>query len=137
MVKYLFKPNNLHLLLLAALSLLTLASKVPVPTCNAPRISEVYLPISLQETQTFNMDDFFGGYNLNFDIVSKPTHVGIRQKVFPLKNKTQPQPGLRNYHIGGEGNGWGNTLVTLSEENNSTVLKMVILTQLMIKRLKE
>lgn len=101
MVKYLFKPYTSLLLLLALLALLASASKVPVPTCNAPRISELYLPISLQETQTFNMDEFFGGYNLNYDIVSKPAYVGIRSKLFTLKNKTQPQPGLRNYHIGG------------------------------------
>jgi len=114
MVKYLFVGRLATLLLFACLSFLAHTSRAPSPICNAPRTGFIDLPISLLETQTFNLDDMFSGYNLAFSIPNKPEYTFIRDKLTTLKSKDVPQPGLRNYHIGGEQNGWGNTLVTLS-----------------------
>jgi len=33
------------------------------------------------------------------------------------------QPGLKNYHLDHNGNKWGNTLVTISVNGNSTILR--------------
>jgi hypothetical protein len=72
MVKYLSSNTRTLLLLVTILLTTALASKVPIPTCNSPRIQLSDLPISLQETQTFNMNDIFSGYNLNITIPTKP-----------------------------------------------------------------
>jgi len=69
------------------------------------------------------MNDIFHGYNLNITIPDKPEFVYIRDKVTKLKTAEKAQPGLRNYHLGHEGNQWGNTLVTISVEDNSTRLR--------------
>jgi len=125
MVKYLFVGARLAtLLLLALLSVQILSiSRAPIATCNSPRQGMIELPISLQETQSFNLDDMFSGYNLAFSIPNQNNYTYLRSKLSTLKSKSVPQPGLTNYHIGGEQNGWGNTLVTLSVENNSTIIR--------------
>lgn len=110
------------MLVLMVLMTMVLASKVPVPSCNAPRINLQDLPISLQETQTYRMDDLFTGYNLNFSIPSKPSFVGIRPKLLQTAGVAKPMPGLKNYHFGHRGNQWGNTLVTISVVNGSTII---------------
>lgn len=110
------------MLVLVALISMTLASKVPVPSCNAPRINLQDLPISLQETQTYRMDDLFSGYNLNFSIPSKPSFVGLRPKLLQTAGVAKPMPGLKNYHFGHRGNQWGNTLVTINVVNGTTVI---------------
>lgn len=118
MVKYLSKGNWLLVLLLTAV----LASKVPEPTCNTPRFNMLDRPISLQETQHFRMDELFSGYNLNITIPSQPDFVGLRPKLVKTAGSSTPLPGLRNYHFSHTGNVWGNTLVTLSEVNGSTII---------------
>jgi hypothetical protein len=59
-------------ILIATLSVSAMGSKVPVPVCNAPRVSLNDLPISLDEIQTFNMNDIFSGYNIRLSIDKKP-----------------------------------------------------------------
>ncbi len=60
--------------LLAALVTLLLASTLlayspePIPICQQPSVNLKDLPISLFETQTFNMNDFFYGLNLEFNL---------------------------------------------------------------------
>lgn len=56
MVKYLSRSGAKALLVLAAVLCAVLASKVPTPTCNSPKITFNDFPISLQETQSFNMN---------------------------------------------------------------------------------
>lgn len=114
MVKYLSKGRGLTILLLAAIVTIAAASKTPVPTCNSPKIALQDLPISLQETQTFNMDDFFSGYNLNITIPSKVDGVDIRPKLFKTAGEAKPMPGLKNYHFSHRGNQWGDNLVAIS-----------------------
>lgn len=124
MVKYL--PGSALWLLLGLALLLTVvspASKAPVPTCNSPKINLLDFPISLHETQTYNMNDIFSGYNLNLTIPTKPSFVNIREKISKLKDFPRQQPGLRNYHLDHNGNNWGNTLVTLSTDGNNSVLR--------------
>ena len=58
--------------LIATLSVTVMGSKVPIPVCNAPRVALNDLPISLDETQTFNMNDIFSGYNVRLSIDQKP-----------------------------------------------------------------
>jgi len=110
----------LGLLLLASLAA---ASKAPVPTCNAPDVTLGQFPISLHETQTYNMNDIFTGYNLNMSIPVKPNFVYIREKLVKTQESLKAQPGLRNYHLDHNGNKWGNTLVTISVNGNSTILR--------------
>jgi hypothetical protein len=65
----------------------------------------------------------FSGYNLAFSIPNQPNYLTMREKLTKQKSKNVSQPGLRNFHIGGERNGWGNSLVTISVENNSTIIR--------------
>jgi hypothetical protein len=123
MVKYLSRSPKLWLLCLALLFSLISASKVPVPTCTSPKVALQDFPISLHETQSFDMNDVFSGYNLNITIPTKPEFVFLREKLFKLKSAPLNQSGLRNYHLSHEGNVWGNTLVTLSVFGNNTVLR--------------
>ncbi len=118
MVKYLSKGSWLLVLLLTVV----LTSKVPEPTCSTPSINLQDLPISLQETQHFRMDDLFSGYNLNITIPSQPDFVGLRPKLSKTAGVSSPLPGLRNYHFSHTGNTWGNNLVTLSVVNDSTII---------------
>lgn len=123
MVKYLSRSGGSALLVLAAVLCAALASKVPVPTCNSPRISFNDFPISLQETQSFNMNEYFSGYNLNITIPNRQEFVFIREKVTKLKTQARNQSGLRNYHFAHNGNAWGSVLVTLSVFGNDTTLR--------------
>lgn len=70
MVNYLSRSVGILLAVLITVGLAI--SKAPVPTCNSPRVNLQDLPISIQETQSFNMNDFFSGYNLNLTIPNKP-----------------------------------------------------------------
>jgi hypothetical protein len=71
MVKNLFGLIAIGLLALG-LSITVSASRTPLPSCNAPLLAETTLPITLDETQTYNMNDLFSGYNLRLTIESKP-----------------------------------------------------------------
>lgn len=123
MVKYLSRSPTTFLILAALLLSLAAASVAPVPTCNSPRIALQDLPISLRETQSFDLNDFFSGYNLNFSVITKPEFVFLRDKLTTLKQTPKNQSGLRNYHLASEGNSWGATLVTLSVFGNDTTLR--------------
>jgi hypothetical protein len=123
MVKYLSRSPTTFLLLAALLLSLAAASVAPVPTCNSPRTALQDLPISLRETQSFDLNDFFSGYNLNFSIPTKPEFVFLRDKLTTLKQTAKNQSGLRNYHLGSEGNSWGSVLVTLSVFGNDTIVR--------------
>lgn len=123
MVKYLSRSTTIFLLLVTLLFSLAQASVAPVPSCSSPRIALQDLPISLRETQSFDLNDFFSGYNLNFSIPTKPEFVFLRDKLTTLKQTPQNQSGLRNYHLASEGNSWGATLVTLSVFGNDTIIR--------------
>jgi hypothetical protein len=56
-MKYLFT-----ILLLAAASYAL--SPEPLPSCTSPKFEANDLPISLNEAQSFNLDDYFTGFNL-------------------------------------------------------------------------
>lgn len=119
MVKYL-SASTFGLFFLVLLLTTALASKVPSPICNSPKIKLQDLPVSLREVQNYNLNNIFSGYNLNITIPDKPDFVYLRDKVTKLKNVEKQQPGLRNYHLSHEGNQWGHTLVTVSVEENNT-----------------
>lgn len=79
MVKYLSPSWKGWLLCLALLLTLSAASKVPVPTCSSPKTPLLDLPISINEVQSWNLNDIFSGYNLNITIPSsKPEFVFLR-----------------------------------------------------------
>jgi hypothetical protein len=101
----------------------TLSSKVPEPSCNSLKGKLFDIPISLYETQNYNMNDYFSGYNLNITIPKKPDFVYIREKITKIKTAEKTQPGLINYNLMHEGNQWGNTLITISVEEDSTRLR--------------
>jgi hypothetical protein len=67
MVKNLFGSKSMMLLVIGLLAI-AMASKIPLPTCNAPKLALSSLPITLDETQTYNMNDIFSGYNLKLTI---------------------------------------------------------------------
>jgi hypothetical protein len=69
------------------------------------------------------MNDIFSGYNLNITIPTKPEFVFLREKITKLKDSPKNQSGLRNYHLGHNGNSWASSLVTLSVFGNDTVLR--------------
>ena len=55
--------------LLVTVLLVTLGaglSPEPIPTCSTPKIELRNLPVSLNEIQTFNVNDLFTGFNLDF-----------------------------------------------------------------------
>jgi hypothetical protein len=78
MVEYLSRSPKLWLFFVAVLLSVAAASKVPVPSCNSPKINLQDYPISLQEVQSFNMNDVFSGYNLNISIPNRPEFVFFR-----------------------------------------------------------
>lgn len=105
----------MRLLLLLAITVLAMAlSPEPVPTCSVPDITLKDLPISLNEIQTFNINDIFKGYNLNYTLVGAPNFVFLREKFRLFKSQNISQAGLKSYHMDHEGNQWGRKLVTVS-----------------------
>lgn len=91
-------------------------SPEPVPICQQPSVHLKSLPISLHEMQTYNMNDFFYGLNLEFNLSeSAPDFVRLSQKLRLNKNQSILQTGLKNYHLEHRENSWGNNLITLSE----------------------
>lgn len=66
------------ILLLSIVVLLSAMSPEPVPTCSTPQIKLKDLPISLNEIQTFNANELFKGYNLNYSLVGAPDFVYMR-----------------------------------------------------------
>ena len=65
-------------ILLAIVVLAYSISPEPVPTCSTPHITLKDFPISLQETQSFNANDIFRGYNLNYSLIGAPNFVFMR-----------------------------------------------------------
>ena len=122
MVKYLSRYACLALVLAICLLATVHASKVPLPSCNSPKIALQDWPISLHETQQFNLDNFFSGYNLNLTIPSKPDFVQLRPKIQQTAVVNKPMPGLQSYHYAHMGNRWGGVLVTISVNGNNTVV---------------
>lgn len=60
----------MKLILLLSIVIVALAiSPEPIPTCSQPDITLKDLPISPFEIQTFNLNDIFKGYNLNYTLV--------------------------------------------------------------------
>ena len=56
-------------------------SPEPAPTCSPPSFNLQELPITVGETQTFNMDDFFTGFNMQYDLsATAPTFAHLREK---------------------------------------------------------
>lgn len=74
------------LLILAIFAFLAQTSNVPAPTCSSPHYGYKDLPISLQESQTFNLDDIFSGYNLSFSISNKPNFTFLHVKFMHLES---------------------------------------------------
>lgn len=97
-MKYLF---TIILLLVAASSL----SPEPVPTCTGPRFQPNDIPISLNEVQTYNLDEYFTGFNLEFNLSSSaPDFAYLTQKTDVVKNFNKAQPGLKSHHLDHNGN---------------------------------
>jgi hypothetical protein len=80
-------------------------------------------PISLQETQTFNPNELFKGYNLRYELLNGPDFVYLRDKFKLTKTQDKPQPGFKSYHFDHEKNSWGTKLVTISEQNDSSIIR--------------
>jgi hypothetical protein len=57
------------------------ASQLPFPTCNSPNLAPSDVPIALDESQFFNMDDIFSGYNLKFSVKNGPSFVDLKEKM--------------------------------------------------------
>lgn len=105
----------MRLILLLSLVVIALClSPEPVPTCSAPHITLKDLPISLNEIQTFNPNEMFHGYNLNYTLLGNPDFVNIRDKFKLFKTQNITQKGLKNFHMDHQDNHWGPKLVTLS-----------------------
>lgn len=66
------------ILLLSIIVLALTISPEPVPTCSKPDITLKDFPISVNEIQTFNVNDIFRGYNLNFTLNGAPDFVYMR-----------------------------------------------------------
>ena len=67
--------------LLLIISIVVLAAAIspePIPTCSRPDSVERIFPISVNEVQTFNVNDIFKGYNLNYTLVGAPDFVYLR-----------------------------------------------------------
>lgn len=102
------------LLLVAAAGL----SPEPIPSCSTPNIVLQDLPVSLNEIQSFNVNDIFTGFNLDFELSSTtPDFVYLRAKTELYKSFDTQQPGLKSHHLEHNGNNWGRHLITLSEDN--------------------
>ena len=99
-------------------------SPEPAPTCSPPTVFFKEFPITLNEIQTFNVDDLFTGFNLQYNLSSSaPDFVHFRDK-FKLTHSTPyPQKGLTSYHLEHRGNEWGKELITLSEEDTMTKIR--------------
>jgi hypothetical protein len=66
--------------------------------------------------QLYNLDDYFTGFNLEFNLSSSaPDFVRLKQKTEVVRNFNKTQPGLKSYHLDHNGNEWGKNLITLSE----------------------
>ena len=97
-MKYLFA---IFLLLVVTFAL----SPEPVPTCNGPKFEPNDIPVSLHETQSYNLDDYFTGFNLEFNVSSSaPDFVYLTQKTDVVKSMNKSQPGLKSYHFDHFGN---------------------------------
>lgn len=62
-MKYLFVA-----LLLASVGICL--SPEPVPHCSYPKYAASEFPITLHEVQKFNLDEYFTGFNLEFNLTS-------------------------------------------------------------------
>jgi len=74
-------------------------SPEPVPTCSKPDITLKDLPISPFEVQSFNLNDIFKGYNLNYQLIGNPDFVTLRNKFELYKRQNISQPGLKSFHM--------------------------------------
>ncbi len=45
-------------------------SPEPIPTCTPPKYEANDIPISLNEVQSYDLDDYFTGFNLEFNLSS-------------------------------------------------------------------
>lgn len=111
------------LLLLSIIILAFSLSPEPVPTCSVPDVTLKDFPISIDEIQSFNANEIFTGYNLNFTLVGAPDFVLLRDKFKLYKSQNITQKGFKNYHLDHEKNTWGKKLVTVSEVGNSTIIR--------------
>ncbi len=111
------------LLLLSFLVLAMTISPEPVPTCSKPDIAMKDMPISPSEVQSYNLNEIFKGYNLNYSLVGAPSFVHLRSKFHLHKSQNISQPGLKSEHMEHVDNHWGSKLVTLSVAANSTIIR--------------
>lgn len=75
-------------------------SPQPVPTCNPPSVTLKDVPITLHETQLYNVNDFFTGFNLQYNLSSSAPAFAFFRKKFSLEKTTAiSQPGLKSYHL--------------------------------------
>ena len=65
MMRYLLVAGVLLIVVMAG-------SRTPEPTCNTPPIQLNDLPVSIHETQYFNLDNIFTGYNMHYEIENMP-----------------------------------------------------------------
>lgn len=123
-MKYLFVVVGLLLCTASCLS------PEPVPTCTTPKVQLSQLPVSLNEIQTFNLNNLFTGFNLDFNVSKEaPDWIYLTGKTQEIKNFDKPQPGLKSYHFEHMGNRWGNTLMTISEVNHVTKIRWGVTSQ--------
>lgn len=110
-------------LLLAAALLLACSQTTDIkPTCNTPYTLS-YIPISIQETEVFDMDDYISGFNLQLEMQDQPSFVHLSDKFAKKAGRALPQPGLRGFHIDHVDNTWGNTFISISERNFTTTVR--------------
>ena len=104
-------------------------SPEPLPTCTTPKIQLNMLPVSLNEIQTFNLNNLFTGFNLDFNLSSStPDFVYLTGKTEQIKKFDKQQSGLKSYHFEHLGNRWGTTLMTISEVNHVTKIRWGVAT---------
>lgn len=90
--------KQIRVFFIFAFAVAIFASRIPLPTCSGPKYGSQDLPISLQEVQTFRMDDLFTGYNLNFSIPNQPNFVQFRPKLTEIDSLLRNMDGLHAYH---------------------------------------
>ena len=97
-MKYLFVICSVLVLALAL-------SPEPIPTCNGPKFQLKDIPVSLGETLSYNIDDYFTGFNLEFNLSSSaPNFAYLTHKTDTVRTFNKTQPGLKAYHLDHQGN---------------------------------
>lgn len=70
------------------------------------------------------MNNIFTGFNIDLNLSSTaPDYVYLTEKTEKIKTFEKLQVGLKSYHFEHKLNKWGNTLMTLTENNHVSKIR--------------